>query len=46
LLVAATSTRVADGASEPVVTYPRYEVTVVRTADGWASSRIVPVDGT
>jgi hypothetical protein len=46
LLVAADATRVADGASAPVATYPRYEVTVVRTADGWATSRVRPVDGT
>jgi hypothetical protein len=46
LLVGAASSRLADGAAAPVVTYPRYEVTVVRTSTGWATSDVSPVDGT
>ena len=44
LLVAADATRLPDGAGEPVLTHPRYEVTVTRTPQGWAASRVTPVD--
>lgn len=45
LLVAADSSHVADGAESPSVTHERYEVTVTRTAQGWAASRVSSVDG-
>jgi hypothetical protein len=45
LLVAADALRVPDGAGEPVLTHPRYEVTVTRTLQGWAASRVTEVDG-
>jgi hypothetical protein len=45
LLVAATETREGDDASTPIETHRRYEVTVTRTLDGWAASRITSVDG-
>jgi hypothetical protein len=45
LLVAADANRVPDGAVEPVLTHPRYEVTVTRTLQGWAASAVTPVDG-
>jgi hypothetical protein len=45
LLVAVDANRVPDGSGEPVLTHPRYKVTVSRTLQGWAASRITPVDG-
>jgi len=45
LLIAADSTRLADGATSPNVKQLRYEVTVTRTIDGWAASRVASVDG-
>jgi hypothetical protein len=45
LLVAADANRVPDGAVQPVLTHPRYEVTVTRTLQGWAASAVTPVDG-
>jgi hypothetical protein len=45
LLVAADERRLVDGANTPGVTRQRDEVTVTRTADGWAASRISSVDG-
>jgi hypothetical protein len=46
MLIAADSSRLADGETSPSVTQERYEVTVTRTIDGWAASRIASVDGT
>jgi hypothetical protein len=45
LLVAADESRVANEAGAPRVIKRRYEVTVTRTVDGWAASRISSVDG-
>jgi hypothetical protein len=45
LLVVAKESRTADGTSEPTVLTHRYEVTVIRTASGWAASQVASVDG-
>lgn len=45
LLVAATETHAVDGSNTPTQTPRRYEVTVTRTLDGWAASRVTSVDG-
>ncbi|MDT4915354.1 MAG: hypothetical protein QOH89_54 [Pseudonocardiales bacterium] len=45
LLIAAQETRAVDDANEPTVLNHRYEVTVTRTAAGWAVSGVVSVDG-
>jgi hypothetical protein len=45
MLIAADSSRLADGGTAPNVTQERYEVTVTRTTDSWAASRVSSVDG-
>ena len=45
LLVAADASRLVDGHDAPTVIQKRYEVTVTRTVDGWAASRISSADG-
>jgi hypothetical protein len=45
LLVGAEESRLVDGADAPTVIEQRYEVTVTRTLDGWAASRISSVEG-
>jgi hypothetical protein len=44
-LVAADAGRLVDGTTAPTVSQQRYEVTVTRTLDGWAVSRVSSVDG-
>lgn len=44
-LVAADAGRLVDGTTAPTVSQQRYEVTVTRTLDGWATSRVSSVDG-
>jgi hypothetical protein len=45
LLIAAAETREVDGAHQPTEIAQRYEVTVTRTGDRWAASRVASIDG-
>lgn len=44
-LVAADESRTVDGADAPTVVHHRYEVTITRTGDAWAASRVASVEG-
>jgi hypothetical protein len=45
LMVQADESRAVDGSASPTVVPQRYEVTVTRTTQGWAASRVSSVDG-
>jgi hypothetical protein len=45
LMVEAHESRGVDGSASPTVVPQRYEVTVTRTTQGWAASRVSSVDG-